>query len=145
MADTFSKEKRTEIMRSIKSKGNKSTELELINIFKKNNIKGWRRNNKIFGSPDFVFPKSKLAIFTDGCFWHGHDCRNTRPASNTIYWYNKINRNKRRDEKVNNELKKRGWSIIRIWECEINTNSKIKKRLYLIRNILNMNNKNPKN
>lgn len=73
-------------MRQIKSKGNKSTELRLIAVFKKNKITGWRRHYPVKGHPDFVFPKEKIAVFVDGCFWHGHDCRNTRPDAHQEYW-----------------------------------------------------------
>lgn len=66
-------------MSRVRSKNNKSTELKLIQIFKENGITGWRRNYKVKGHPDFVFLDKKIAIFVDGCFWHGHDCRNTRP------------------------------------------------------------------
>ena len=73
MADVFDAEKRSDIMRQVKSKKNKSTELRLIEIFKQNGITGWRRNYPVKGHPDFVFPKKKIAVFVDGCFWHGHD------------------------------------------------------------------------
>ena len=69
MVDTVSKNKRSAIMKANKPYGNKSTELKLIQLFKKFSIKGWRRNYKIIGSkPDFVFPKQRIVIFTDGCF-----------------------------------------------------------------------------
>ncbi|OGU54909.1 MAG: very short patch repair endonuclease [Ignavibacteria bacterium RBG_13_36_8] len=132
MADTFTKEKRSEIMRSIKSKKNVSTEIKLINLFRKYKIKGWRRNYKLYGKPDFVFLKSRLVIFTDGCFWHGHNCRNTKPVSNAKYWLKKISRNKERDLIVSKALKLDGWKIFRIWECEIGkykTISKLKRNL----------------
>ncbi len=80
MPETFTKEQRSQIMQQVKSSRNKSTELKLIQFFKANKINGWRRNYKLFGKPDFVFTKSKTAIFVDGCFWHGHDCRNTTPV-----------------------------------------------------------------
>ena len=89
MADVFDAEKRSDIMRQVKSKKNKSTELRLIEIFKQNGITGWRRNYPVKGHPDFVFPKKKIAVFVDGCFWHGHDCRNTRPADHQEYWQKK--------------------------------------------------------
>lgn len=119
MADVFSKNKRSEVMRAVKSRGNKSTELKLIEIFKNRKITGWRRNYKLFGKPDFVFPKQRLAIFVDGCFWHGHDCRNTKPADNADYWRQKIERNKQRDELVSKTLAEKGWQVLRIWECQI--------------------------
>ena len=60
-------------MRKVKSKKNKSTELRLIDIFKQNGITGWKRNYPVKGHPDFVFLKEKVAVFVDGCFWHGHE------------------------------------------------------------------------
>jgi len=119
MTDTFSKQKRSEIMRAVKSKGNKSTEERLAQIFKANKISGWRRNRKVFGHPDFVFQKQKIVVFADGCFWHGHDCRNIIPSQNADYWKKKIQRNIERDKSIAKTLNKQGWKVIRIWECEI--------------------------
>lgn len=119
MADVFDKEKRSEIMSVIRSKGNKSTELKLIEVFKKNGIIGWRRNYKVKGHPDFIFPRKKIAIFVDGCFWHGHDCRNTRPSDNSEYWQKKRERNIEHDKEVTALFENRGWTVIRVWECEL--------------------------
>jgi len=120
MVDKFSKNKRSQIMRSVKSSGNLSTELKIIDLFKKLKIIGWRRNYKLPGKPDFVFPKQRIVLFVDGCFWHGHNCRNVKPSSNTKYWRAKIGRNKKRDKKVAETLINKGWQVIRIWECDIN-------------------------
>lgn len=106
-------------MKAVKSKGNKSTEIKLIEIFKLRRITGWRRNYKLFGHPDFVFPKKRMVLFADGCFWHGHNCRNVTPSDNAEYWRDKIKRNKARDKAVTKELTEKGWKVIRIWECEI--------------------------
>lgn len=119
MADIFDNEKRSEIMRKVKSKKNKSTELRLIEVFKKNGITGWKRNYPVEGHPDFVFLKEKVAVFVDGCFWHGHDCRNTRPANNQEYWQNKRERNMKHDRAVTAMFENRGWTVLRIWECEL--------------------------
>ncbi len=119
MADVFTKEKRSQIMRQVKSSRNKSTEIKLIQFFKSHKIKGWRRNYKIFGNPDFVFITQKTAIFVDGCFWHGHNCRNTKPKENKEYWENKIGRNIQRDKLVTKNLESKNWNVIRIWECEL--------------------------
>ena len=119
MADVFDAEKRSDIMRHVRSKENKSTELKLIEIFKSLGIKGWRRNYSVVGHPDFVFPKRRVAIFVDGCFWHGHDCRNTRPADNAEYWQKKRQRNVEHDQLVTAMFEQRGWTVIRIWECEL--------------------------
>lgn len=119
MTDVFSSEKRSQIMRSVKSKGNKSTELKLIRIFKENKIIGWRRNYKLVGKPDFVFPIDRIAIFVDGCFWHGHDCRNVKPDSNKEYWTKKISSNKIRDKKNTELLSAKNWRVVRLWECDL--------------------------
>lgn len=119
MIDTFSVEERSMIMRAVKSKGNKSTELKLIKLFKEFGIIGWRRNYPLDGKPDFVFPKQKFVVFTDGCFWHGHKCRNVSPKQNCEYWFNKIEKNKNRDLVIQCVLEDKGWQVYRIWECEL--------------------------
>ena len=123
VADIFDKEKRSDIMRQVKSKKNKSTELRLIEIFKQNGVTGWRRNYPVKGRPDFVFPKRKIAVFVDGCFWHGHDCRNTRPVDNQSYWQQKQERNMKHDQEVSAMFEMRGWTVLRIWECELKKNN----------------------
>ncbi|MBQ7727240.1 MAG: DNA mismatch endonuclease Vsr [Clostridia bacterium] len=119
MADVFSKEKRSDIMRQVRSKGNKSTELKLIEVFDSLGIKGWRRNYSVIGHPDFVFLKQRLAVFVDGCFWHGHDCRNTRPVNHADYWLAKRERNQKHDAEINRRFESRGWTVLRLWECEL--------------------------
>ena len=106
-------------MRKVKPKKNKSTELRLIKIFKQNGITGWKRNYPVKGHSDFVFLKQKIAVFVDGCFWHGHDCRNTRPADHQDYWQKKRERNIEHDQIVTAIFEKRGWIVLRIWECEL--------------------------
>jgi len=117
--DTFSKTKRSEIMRAVKSNQNKSTELRLIKLFRRHKITGWRRCQNIFGKPDFYFPKLKIAMFADGCFWHGCKCKKLKPATNKSYWSEKIKRNIKRDKVVNFKLRKAGYIVIRINECFI--------------------------
>lgn len=119
MADVFSKEKRSEIMRSVRSHGNKSTEIKMIEIFKSNHITGWRRKYKVKGRPDFVFLEKKIAVFVDGCFWHGHNCRNLKPDDNSRYWDSKISKNKLQDKEITERFESRGWTVVRIWECEL--------------------------
>lgn len=119
MADVFDKNKRSEIMKKVRSKNNKSTELKLIKIFKENDIHGWRRNYNVKGHPDFVFLDKRIAIFVDGCFWHGHECRNTKPKQNQEYWDKKRVRNMQHDIEITQYFENRGWTVIRIWECEL--------------------------
>lgn len=128
MADVFDKEKRSNIMQKVRSKGNKSTELKLIEVFREMGISGWKRNYPVKGHPDFVFLKKKVAVFVDGCFWHGHDCRNTRPADNQEYWQKKRERNIRHDKEITELFESRGWRVLRIWECEF----KLKNRQILV-------------
>ena len=127
MIDCFSPLTRSQVMSAVRSKGNKSTELSLIKLFRNNSITGWRRNYKLLGSPDFVFPKKRFVVFADGCFWHGHNCRNTKPKQHADYWEKKILRNKERDKFITKALKLAGWHVIRIWECEIKKNKLPKK------------------
>lgn len=115
----YDKEKRSEIMKLVRSKGNKSTEERLIGIFKDLGVTGWRRNYSVVGHPDFVFLDRKIAVFVDGCFWHGHNCRNTRPADNAPYWDKKRQRNILHDKKITALFEQRGWKVVRIWECEL--------------------------
>lgn len=119
MSDVFDSKKRSQIMKSVKSNGNQSTEMKLIRLFREYGIKGWRRKYQVKGHPDFVFLDKKIAVFVDGCFWHGHDCRNTRPSQNSEYWEKKRSRNVQHDLDVTNCFCKRGWRVIRIWECEL--------------------------
>ena len=119
MTDIFNEKKRSEIMKKVRSNNNKSTELKLIKIFQENGIKGWRRNYQVKGHPDFVFLPKKVAIFVDGCFWHGHDCRNTRPKDNEAYWQKKRARNIEHDKQITELFENRGWTVLRIWECEL--------------------------
>lgn len=119
MSDVFDASERSKIMRSVKSRNTRSTELAMIKLFKDNHITGWRHNYNVIGHPDFVFIDKRVAIFVDGCFWHGHDCRNTRPADHAEYWARKRERNIKRDKEVTARFESRGWTVLRIWECEL--------------------------
>ena len=119
MADIFDSDTRSKIMKQVRSKGNKTTELKLIELFQSYGIKGWRRNYHVKGHPDFVFLKERVAIFVDGCFWHGHECRNTHPKENAEYWNRKREKNIKHDAQITKLFTDRGWTVIRIWECEL--------------------------
>ncbi len=106
-------------MSKVRSKRNKSTELRLIILLRKAAIRGWRRGSKLPGSPDFVFSSERVVIFVDGDFWHGNPKTFVSPKSNTEFWTNKIQRNRRRDRRTNDLLRKRGWIVLRIWESSL--------------------------
>jgi DNA mismatch endonuclease, patch repair protein len=119
--DIFSKEKRSIIMSAIKSKDTKP-ELLVFEILTKNfKIKFIKNYAKLPGKPDFVNKRYKIVIFVHGCFWHNHHCKkgNSRPKTNTDFWTKKILENKKRDRKNSKSIRKLGWSVITIWECQI--------------------------
>ena len=100
MADVFSKANRSRIMAAVRSTGNKATELRLVSLLRENRIKGWRRQEKLPGKPDFVFKCEKVAVFVDGCFWHGCPRCYRLPQ----------------DNRASRELRSLGWRVLRIWE-----------------------------
>lgn len=110
-------EARRENMQAIRSKRNKTTEERLIKLFQENKIIGWRRHLRLPGKPDFTFRKEKLTVFVDGCFWHGCPKCYREPKTNTEFWRNKIGNNMKRDRRVTREVRKAGWSVFRIREC----------------------------
>lgn len=116
-------------MRMICSKGNKETEGRFVTILKQNHITGWRRHFQIVGTPDFAFPQQHLAVFIDGCFWHGCPWHMRVPHSNQTYWRQKIAKNMSRDRKVRNYLKKQGWRVIRFWHHQLAHQSLVTNRL----------------
>ena len=127
MPDVFTKTKRSEVMSRIRGSGNKKTELALIAIFRRNHITGWRRHQKVFGKPDFIFRSKRLAVFVDGCFWHGCPKHYNMPANNRAFWIKKLGANKSRDREVTRSLREKGWNVIRIWEHELSAQNE--KRL----------------
>jgi DNA mismatch endonuclease (patch repair protein) len=106
-------------MASIRSTGNKDTELRLVSIFRAARIIGWRRHLPLLGRPDFVFRRQRVAIFVDGCFWHGCSQHGRQPETNTAYWAQKLARNAARDRLVSKGLGETGWTVIRIWEHDL--------------------------
>lgn len=119
MADTFSKEKRSEIMAAIHSKNTHSTERRLRAGLASARISGWRMNAKdLIGKPDFVFDKKKVVVFVDGCFWHGCKCKRLSKTHKS-FWKDKIETNIARDKRVSRILRNQGWKVVRIKEHEL--------------------------
>lgn len=129
MPDVFTKAKRSQVMSLIRSRGNKETELALAILMRASNISGWRRHIQIQSAgygvrrfrvrPDFVFPKHRLAVFVDGCFWHGCPKHCNQPANNRAFWLRKLSGNRDRDRLVNRALRRANWRVVRIWECAL--------------------------
>jgi DNA mismatch endonuclease Vsr len=106
-------------MASVRSRGNRSTEQRLRFALVSHGVRGWRLGHgRYLGSPDFAFEKAHVAVFADGCFWHGCQCK-VFPRTHTEYWGPKIARNRRRDRYVSGQLRRAGWTVIRLWEHDI--------------------------
>jgi DNA mismatch endonuclease (patch repair protein) len=130
MPDVFTKAKRSQVMSRIRGRGNRATELALMRIFRADGITGWRRHislsvdqrkpeKKLRVRPDFVFPRLKLAVFVDGCFWHSCSKHATKPKNNAVFWRRKLAANKARDQLVTRLLRKNGWQVLRLWEHDL--------------------------
>ena len=116
----LTREKRSKIMASIRSRGNESTELRFATLLRGARIAGWRRHLPLPGRPDFAFRRARVAVFIDGCFWHSCPRCSSAPKQNKSYWGPKLERNRQRDRAVSNQLREAGWTVVRIWEHELN-------------------------
>ena len=131
--DVVTKEKRSYIMSRVSQR---STPQEiLVRKFLFRNGLRYRINYKrLPGSPDIVLPRFKIAIFVNGCFWHGHQCKGTKlPKSNVEFWKSKIEANKQRDKNNISELEQLGWNTIAIWQCQLKT---INQQVLTLKNLL---------
>jgi DNA mismatch endonuclease (patch repair protein) len=120
MSDTVSPEKRSEIMRSVRSKNTKP-EMTIRRLLHRLGYRYRIHARDLPGTPDIAFRARKKAIFVHGCFWHMHrNCRRSSiPASNREYWEKKLNRNRERDREHREALISAGWAVLVVWECEI--------------------------
>lgn len=132
MPDRISKETRSKIMSSIKSQNTKP-EILLRKILFSEGFRYRIHKKDLPGRPDIVLSKYNTVIFVNGCFWHGHNCSigsgQRKPKSNEEYWNNKIKKNIERDEINREALRKEGWNIITIWECETKDENKMNELL----------------
>jgi DNA mismatch endonuclease (patch repair protein) len=136
--DKISKSHRSWNMSRIKSR---DTRIEMVvrKFLYKNGFR-YRVNNKIYGNPDIVFLKRKIAVFVDGCFWHYHNCKHFKlPKTNSDFWEIKLKKNIQRDRNVVLKLEAEGWTVKRIWECELEKNPE--KALNNLKIFLNKNGK----
>lgn len=130
MSDNLKPDDRRRTMQAVKSKGTK-LEKRLFAVLAGMGISGWKKNvGSIAGKPDVAFLNSKIAIFVDGCFWHGCPyCRRKLPETNRKYWKKKIARNKELAGNYNKQLRRDGWRVIRIWEHDMADTKKLKLRI----------------
>ncbi|MFL6521714.1 MAG: very short patch repair endonuclease [Chthoniobacterales bacterium] len=106
-------------MSRIRSKGNLRTEMRLVTLLRRSGITGWRRHHRVLGNPDFVFRSQRIAIFVDGCFWHGCPRCKRIAKTNRRFWTEKIRRNRSRDRTNTARLRQKGWAVIRVWEHDL--------------------------
>lgn len=121
MGDNLTPENRRKTMQAVKGKGTR-LEKRLFSMLAGMRVKGWKKNvDSIAGKPDVVFESQQVAIFVDGCFWHGcPHCKRKLPQTNRKYWKRKIERNIALAKSHNKRLRADGWTVIRIWEHETN-------------------------
>lgn len=111
---------RSDNMRAIKATSNRTTERRLRALLARNCVRGWKvRQRFIPGNPDFFFENKRVAVFVDGCFWHGCPKCGHVPKANRPYWTKKLSRNKQRDKEIRITLKNSGVRVVRVWECDL--------------------------
>lgn len=116
--DNLTKDQRRKNMQNIRSSGTKP-EVIIMTALKKQKVYFTAHVKEVFGCPDIVFKRKKIAVFVDSDFWHGNKKRFIMPKTNEEYWTKKIKRNIQRDKEVNLYLKTSGWKVIRLWEHDV--------------------------
>ena len=118
--DTLSPQQRHDCMSNIHSTSTKP-EIRLRKELWRKGFRYRKNDKRLPGSPDIVLPKYRTVVFVHGCFWHGHKgCKKyTIPKSNTDFWVKKVERNQERDQEVWRQLEAKGWSVVIVWECEL--------------------------
>jgi DNA mismatch endonuclease (patch repair protein) len=121
--DRLSKSERSAHMSKIGSKGNRSTEFQVESTLRAQSISGWCKHpNGIVGTPDFFFASAKLAVFVNGCFWHGcRKCSRNVPKKRRAFWIAKLEQNVRRDRRVLRQLRRLGYRTVTVWEHSLGT------------------------
>ncbi len=119
--DNMTKGQRSHCMSQIKSKNTKP-EIAFRKAIWKNCIRGYRLTSKIIGKPDVFFPKARIAVFIDGCFWHKCPKCFKKPKSGNDYWNKKIKGNVKRDAEINQKLCNNNIKVLRFWEHDIRNN-----------------------
>jgi len=121
VADNLSREKRSRVMSSIRAKDTRP-ELAIRKLLWNEGIRYRKHDGSVHGRPDISNKSRKVAVFIDGCFWHGCPRCYKEPKSNVSYWREKIIRNKKRRTLVKSNLRKDGWKVFEFWEHHVNNN-----------------------
>lgn len=120
--DKVSPQKRSQIMASVHSKDTRP-EIALRKALWQAGVRGYRLDRDLLGRPDLTFKAHRVAVFVDGCFWHGCPKCYRQPTNNKDYWIVKIANNRKRDRQVSEKLASQGWTVVRLWEHEIRENT----------------------
>lgn len=120
MPDMFDKKTRSRIMRAVRTAETEPEE-RLAAGLRALRLRFRRNDPIVFGKPDVAFRGDRLAVFVDGDFWHGRAWfeNGAAPATNAEFWIAKFERNRRRDRVVDHELRRSGWSVLRLWASDI--------------------------
>ena len=137
MADTVSKEKRSEIMSHVTGKETKPEIIVRKYLFS-HGLRYKKNVKQLPGTPDIVLPKYKTVVFVNGCFWHGHkECKYSHlPSTNIEYWEKKIADNLERDKRKKRELEELGYHVLIVWQCQLKPKVRIKNLENLSHNIV---------
>jgi DNA mismatch endonuclease, patch repair protein len=129
MADTLTREQRSRCMSLIRSKDTKP-EWVVRRLLHRLGFRYRLHVESLPGTPDLIFPTRRKAIFVSGCFWHAHKCgRRSLPKTRRAYWTMRLNRNMKRDQAARRDLKRLGWSVLTVWECQLKGTDQLTKRL----------------
>jgi DNA mismatch endonuclease, patch repair protein len=121
VSDNLDAQSRALVMARNRGSGGRSTERRLRALLAASGFSGWKLGHRLGlpGRPDFVFPLEMVAVFVDGCFWHGCSRCRSIPITNRSFWAKKITGNAARDRRVSGALRRRGWRVVRVWEHEL--------------------------
>jgi len=130
MTDVFAKEKRSWIMSRVKGLDTKP-EILVRSIIHRMGFRFRVHRRDLPGNPDIVLPRHRKVIFVHGCFWHGHKgCpRSKRPTTSKSFWNKKLDANTERDTRFHRELRRMGWKLLVVWQCEIHNPEKLLGKL----------------
>ncbi len=119
---------RSKIMSLVRSRHGRTTESRFRAHLVSRGISGWHMHDRrLAGTPDFIFERSKIVVFVDGCFWHGCVKCQRYSKSRTAFWMDKITTNRRRDIRVAKKLRDAGWKVLRVRECDLKNPQMAKK------------------
>lgn len=130
MSDVFPKEKRSWIMSRVKGRDTKP-ELLVRSFVHRMGFRFRIHGRDLPGNPDIVLPRHGKVIFVHGCFWHGHKrcLRSKRPTTHKRFWNKKLDQNIKRDERFRRMLRRKGWRVLVVWQCETRKQEKLLRKL----------------